>query len=509
MFSFLRLATRLLLVLLLSQGLFACEDTTVEPGQNGTLEGVVLDGVNNQPVANAAITTNPATSSYTTDAQGRFSIASVPLGKYALSIRKTDYKQETVNVQVNQNTPTEVKIILERSTGSNKRPNVPASPTPADRATNQPTSVTLRWRSTDPDGKSDTLRNDVILYESGSTDRRQLLSNSRDTTVVANNLKYNTTYFWQVTVRDKAGETVKGDIWSFQTRAQPDNRFLFAREENGNTDVYSSDETGANLLRLTSSAFVETAPQLSPNRDRVAYTSNATGQFQIYTMNRDGSDARQVTLIPVDGYFNQGIGYRWSPDGAQLLYSSYNKLYRINRDGTGLTLLATAPQDRHFRECDWTAQGNRIIVQTVGVSVYDSELYLLNADGSNRTLLVSNLPGRLDSPSFSIDGRRVLYTRDLDGYEDATGRQLNAHIFTQNLDGSGLVDVSAGPGGTTTTSKANGFNDVVPRYAPDGSKIIFAQVNNVNRSIPDIYTVDLDGRNRTRLFQNATLSDWK
>lgn len=509
MFSFLRLATRLLLVILFAHSLVACEDTTVEPAQNGIVEGIVLDGTTNQPVANAAITTNPASSSYTTDAQGRFSIPGLSIGKYALSIRKTDYKQETVNVQVNLSTTTEVKVILERASGSNRRPNLPNTATPTDRATNQPTSLTLRWRVTDPDGKSDTLRNDVILYESGSTDRRQLLSNSRDTSVAVTNLKYNTTYFWQVTVRDKAGEVVRGDVWTFQTRPQPDTRFLFAREENGNTDIYSADETGANLLRLTSSPFIETAPQLSPNRDRVAYTSNATGQFQLYTMNRDGSDARQVTLLPVDGYFNQGIGYRWSPDGAQLIYSSYNKLYRINRDGTGLTLLATAPADRHFRECDWTAQGNRILVQTVGISVYDAEIYLMNADGSNRTQLIGNLPGRLDSPSFSVDGRRVLYTRDVDGFDDATGRQLNAHVFTQNVDGTGTLDVSAGPGGTTGAGKPTGFNDVVPRYAPDGSKIIFVQVNNVNRSTPDVYTMDLDGRNRTRLFQNATLPDWK
>ena len=509
MLSYLRLAARLLMVVLCVQALLGCEDTTIEPSQNGALSGVVLDSKDNQPLANVAITTNPATSSYTTDAQGKFDIPNLAVGKYALSIKKTDYKQETVNVQVNLDATTEVRIILEKSVGSNRRPNVPASPRPADKAPDQNTSLTLKWRVSDPDGKSDTLRSDVLLYESNSTDRRQLLTNSRDTLVTVTNLKYNTTYFWQVTVRDKAGETVRGDVWSFQTKSQPDNRYLFARTENGNTDIYSSDETGANLFRLTSSPFIETAPQLSPNRDRVAYTSNATGQFQLYTMNRDGSDSRQVTLQPVDGYFNQGIGYRWSPDGAQLIYSSYNKLYRINRDGTGLTLLATAPANRHFRECDWTALGNRIAVQTVGVSIYDAEIYLLNADGTNPTLAVSNQPGRLDSPSFSVDGRRLLYTRDLDGFEDGTGRQLNAHVISQNLDGTGVIDVSAGVSGTTTSGKPLGYNDVLPRYAPDGARIIFVQINNVAQSVPEVWVMDLDGRNRVRLFQNATLPDWK
>ncbi|GAB2794508.1 TolB protein [Hymenobacter luteus] len=507
--ALLRTKLSVLVAFVLCLCLWSCEETTIEPTQNGSLTGTVTDSRDNSPIANAVITTTPATSSITTNAQGQFQLAGLVVGKYTLNVKKADYKTEAVNVQVNLSTATDVKVVLEKASGSNRRPNAPANPSPATQATGQPVNLTLRWRVTDPDGKSDSLRNDVILYEGNSTDRRQLLNNSKDTAVVVTGLRFNTTYFWQVTVRDVAGEVVKSDVWSFQTRAQPDNRYLFVREENGNTDIYSSDDTGANLLRLTSSPFIETAPQLSPNRDRVAYTSNATGQFQLYTMNRDGSDVRQVTLLPVDGYFNQGIGYRWSPDGAQLIYSSYNKLYRINRDGTGLTLLATAPANRHFRECDWTGQGNRLIVQTVGVSVYDSELYLYNADGSNPTLLVANLPGRLDSPSFSVDGRRVLYTRDLDAFDDGTGRQLNAHIFSQNLDGTGLIDVSAGQGSSGNSIKPIGFNDIVPRYAPDGSKIIFVQVNNVNRSVPDVFTMDLDGRNRTRLFQNATLPDWK
>ncbi|RSK33983.1 carboxypeptidase regulatory-like domain-containing protein [Hymenobacter metallilatus] len=509
MLSLLRNAIGAVVCGVLCVSMWSCEDTTVEPNQYGQLLGTVLDSRDSKPIANAVITTTPATSSFTTDAQGKFTLPELVVGKYALSIKKTDYKTETVNVQVNLGANPEVKVVLEKASGTNRRPNPPSSPVPGDQALEQPTALTLRWRVTDPDGKSDSLRSDVVLYESNSANRLQVASNAKDTAAAVSGLRYNTTYFWQVTVRDKSGETVRGDVWSFRTKAQPDNRYLFARTTNGNTDIFSSDETGANLLRLTTSPFLETAPQLSPNRDRVAYTSNATGQFQIYTMNRDGSDSRQVTLLPVDGYFNMGIGYRWSPDGSQLIYSSYNKLYRINRDGTGLALLATAPADRHFRECDWTAIGNKIVVQTVGVSVYDSEIYLLNADGSGFSQAVGNLPGRLDSPSFSVDGRRLMYTRDLDGFNDGTGRQLNAHIVTQNLDGTGVVDVSAGPGGSTLAGKPLGFNDVVPRYAPDGSKIIFMQVNNVAQSVPDVYTVDLDGRNRVRLFQNAMLPDWK
>lgn len=481
--------------------LSACEENTVEPARYGALSGIVRDSRTNQPLANAVITTNPATSSFTSDNEGRFSLPELTVGQFALSVRKTDYKTETLNVNVAEGPATNVEIRLEKST-SNQRPNAPSRPEPANGASAQPTALTLRWHATDPD-RGDSLRYDVVLFESNSAVRQQLLAASRDTTVTVTGLKYNTTYFWQVTVRDKAGETTRGDVWTFQTQAFPELRYLFTREVNGNTDIYATDAVaGGTLVRLTTSAFVETAPQLSPTRDRIAYTSNATGQYQLYTMNRDGSDARRITTIPVEGYANNGLAYRWSPDGAQLIYARYDQLYRINRDGTGLTRLATAPDGRHFRELDWSVLSNKIVVQTVGPNVFDAELYQLNPDGTDLTRLLSNQPGRLDSPSYSIDGRQIMYTRDLSGIDDPTGRQLNAHIFVQRPDGTGLLDLSA--------HKPAGTNDLNPRFSPDGAKIIFVNAANDNIAPPEVWVMDAaDGTHRTRLLLNAAYPDWK
>ncbi|MBJ6107398.1 carboxypeptidase regulatory-like domain-containing protein [Hymenobacter sp. BT523] len=457
------------------------------------------------PIANASVTTNPATSSFVTSATGKFQIDNVPTGRLAITVTKTDYQQVVANVTVSEGQTADVTVVLSKSTAA--APSPPNRPTPANQATGQPTDVTLKWRPVNATA-SDSLRYDVVLYESNSTSQRALLTNSRDTTVVATGLKFNTTYFWQVTVRNPAGASAKTDIWSFQTRALPNNRFLYARTVAGNTDIYSSDNLGGDLIRLTTATTVETAPQLSPNRDVIAYASNASGQYQLYTMNRDGSNQRQITTLAAEGYNNAGIGYRWSPDGAQLIYAHYDQLYRINRDGTGLTLLATAPAGRHFRECDWTAEnGGRLVVQTVGANVYDAELYLYNVDGTNPVLFVSNLPGRLDSPSFSVNGLSVLYSRDVAGFNSPTGRQLDGHLFLQRIDGSATVDVTAGT--TGTSGKPIGTNDIQGRISPDGFRVIFVNRLNDDLSAPEVWTMDLDGRNRGKLFSNAFLPDWK
>ena len=485
--------------------LSGCEDATIQPTTYGSLVATVLDARTNQVLPNSGVTTNPASGSYVTDIQGKVLIEQLPSGLVAVTARRPGYTQLTINVAITSGQTQSIVLQLEKPTNASP-PNAPVRPGPISGATGQPSDVALSWH---PNGatKADSLRYDVVLFESNNLNQRTLLSNSKDTVVTATGLLYNTTYYWQVTARNPAGASARGPVWSFQTGALPDNRFLFARTSAGNTDVYSSDNTGGSLVRLTHSAAVETAPQLSPLRDIVAYTSNATGQYQLYTMNRDGSNQRQITALSVEGYSNAGVGYRWSPDGAQLIYAHYDQLYRINRDGSGLTLLATAPTGRHFRECDWTAQGNRLVVQTIGANPYDSELYTYNADGTNPVLLVSNLPGRVDSPSFSIDGRSVVFTRDVDGFNSATGRQLNAHVFITRLDGSSTVDVTGGA--LSTNTKPVGTNDLTPRYSPDGFRLIFVNRVNDDLSPPEVWTMNLDGTSRTKLFNNGFLPDWK
>lgn len=498
----------LLLLLVWALLLTACEETLVEPAYFGSVTVTVLDARTNQVLPNTAISTNPATGSYATDAQGKVLITDVPAGTVSIIARRAAYDQLVSSVTVTQDQTQSVVLLLTRSSGA-APPSGVSRPTPATGSTGQPPSLTLGWHPVNA-AKDDSLRYDVVLFESNNLNQRSLLTNAKDTTVAATGLLYNTTYYWQVTARNLAGATTRGPIWSFQTAALPDNRYLYARTVSGNTDIYSSDAQGTGLLRLTSAATVETAPQLSPNRDLIAYASNANGQFQLYTMNRDGSGQRRITTLSAEGYNNAGVGYRWSPDGAQLIYAHYDQLYRINRDGTGLALLATAPAGRHFRECDWTVQnGGRLLVQTMGVNPHDSEIYLYNVDGSNPVQVVGNLPGRVDSPSFSIDGTTFVYTHDVAGFSSVMGRQLDTHIFLQAVNGSSLIDITLGAGATGTGSKPTGTNDLTPRYSPTGFQLIFVNRDNDDIAPPEIWTCDLNGRNRTRLFTNAFLPDYK
>lgn len=492
---------KLICLFLLTISLTSCNEETVEPQGGGAIRGVVLDAETNAPVSTASITTNPATSAVITDQEGNFSITDISTGDYTVTVQKLGYKTKSVSVAVKNLKNSNITIVLEEAAGGGRAPGKAAGPSPESGTTAQPVNITLKWKAPQANS-SDTLTYDVYLYESGNTEKKRIAEGIADTSAVAKNLKYNTTYFWQVVVKDQSGRTANGEVWSFTTLAIPNARYLFARITDGEFNIYRSDGTEANTFQLTYGAGREWWPLLNPKRDVIAYSSNATIEPQIYTMNLDGTDQKKITSVPVAGYHNQGIGFVWSPDGGQLIYPHYDKLYRIERDGSGLVTLATAPANRHFRMLDWTDRGNKILAQTTGANINESEIYIMDSNGANMTLLVENLPGRVESPVFSIDGKSILYTWDVSGFENAEGRQLDARIYRTTISGSSHLDLSA--------YKPAGTNDLYPRYSPTGDKIIFVNTPNDGFGPFDIYVMDAaDGKNRTKIFSNATMPDWK
>jgi TolB protein len=100
-----------------------------------------------------------------------------------------------------------------------------------------------------------------------------------------------------------------------------------------------------------------------------------------------------------------------------------------------------------------------------------------------------------------------LYTRDANGSSFANGRQLDARIYTQRLDGTGVIEVTIS--GSSPNAKIPGTNDINPRYSPDGYSIIFINQANDNLTPGDVWTIEATGANRQKQFTNAALPDYK
>ena len=480
--------------------LTACREDTIELQTFGSLVGSVFETGENLAIEGVSISTTPATSSILTDEFGRFELDNIEVGTYTVRAQKDGFKTVIESITVFENKVANVIIQLETDSLTNALPLMPNTPSPSDNSLAQPVDVMLSWNAEDPD--QDELRYDILLCNGNETNCEIVVMDHPENFIELKDLDYHTVYFWQVVAKDNYSE-ISSSIWSFETNEFPNNRFVYAKKVVDEYQIFSSNEEG-DLIQLTSGAGSSWRPRISPNREQIAFLSNQGIDTHIFVMNRDGSNLRQATRdLPIRGYNNMEIDFSWSPDGTELLYMNNANLFRIRPDGTGLNHVAEAPQGFTFSEVDWTGQQDLIVARVTGSNSYESDIFLINEEGEYVQQIFSDIPGATGGLQFSTDGNLVLYTHDVSGFENETGRLLNSQIFLRDLITNTTTNISE------LSNKELGTNDLDPRFSPDGSKIIFVNTNNDGISRKQIVVMDIDGLSRTMLFDNATMPDWR
>jgi len=487
-------------------GIGACEKDKIDVQEFGAVTGIVLDATTNLPIVAANISTNPASASILSDADGKFTITQVPIGSVVVTAQKDQYATGTSKVSVMANQTTDV-VILQAPLDPSQHVVKFSNPKPANESVDQPRlDLTLAWQVADNAG-FDSLRFDVIIFESQGLEQYTVASGIADTFTVVEVLDFAKTYYWQVVAKENDLELSRSTIWTFGTLPFPDVPFYYAQKVNGAYEIFNSDstftDTTAPIIQLTNFTGARTwNPQLNPDRDLIAFTSDHEGPMHIYHMKRDGSDLKKVTTLPNVSYNNKGLGYCWAPDGESILYCYYDKLYKITKNGSWTTEVSVAPAGMNYRNCNWNGHTNKIIVQATKQMVYESEFYVMSADGSNFQLFLEDWPGRMDDPSFSIDGSSVLFSWDADGYNSADGRMLNSRIYTISTDTihADTLDMSEG--------KADGTNDMNPRFSPDGAWVVFVNQSNTGLGPTVAWVMDFEGGSRQPIIDNAETPFW-
>jgi Tol biopolymer transport system component len=266
------------------------------------------------------------------------------------------------------------------------------------------------------------------------------------------------------------------------------------------------------------------APARGSFNGKLAFSSDRHNSgLSIWTMNVDGSSVTRLTTdkartanLPPFVHVREDSP-SWSPDGTRIAFisnrNSIFSLYVMNADGTNPSLITDRVPS--LLSAVWSPDGQRIAV--VGGTLFAadtgngvSDIYLINVNDGTLTKLTNDSGFNLN-PAWSPDGRQIVFSSN----RDADGR---SKLWVMNADGSSqrrLTDVH-------NAANPIFYGDTTPSWSPDGTKILFTGSRDFNGTrncfsvnCSEIFVMNSDGTNdgaitndpnRGGVFQNPRWS---
>jgi Tol biopolymer transport system component len=262
----------------------------------------------------------------------------------------------------------------------------------------------------------------------------------------------------------------------------PDGRKIaFVSGRDGNREIYVTNADGSGRRNLTRNPAADFAPGWSPDGRKIVFESDRDRNAEVYVMNADGSGQRNLTR---NGLLDENPA--WSPDGRKIAFigsrDHNSDVYVLNADGSGQRRLTRGMGPAFQRQgaicCftrppspAWSPDGHRIAF--LGKPRGDWNVYVMNADGSDRRRLTHNV--RRTAPAWSPDGRTIAFVTFTD-------------VYVMNAEGTEQRNL------TRSTAYAG-----EPAWSPDGRRIAFRSTRDGNA---EIYVVNADGSELRRLTRD-------
>ena len=244
-------------------------------------------------------------------------------------------------------------------------------------------------------------------------------------------------------IADKVYELIAGTPGDFS------GRIAYIEETGRGKDKISRlkvmDADGENARTITEVAGSIFSPAWSPDASRIAYTVQRDKSYPlIYVQNVSGGAATVVTP-----YKGSNLSPSFSPDGSKILFSSSFEgsadIYEMNAGGGNLKKLTNWPSSEV--QPNYAPDGKSFVFVSDRAGFNKPQIYRYEF-GSGRTTKVSN-SGYATSPQFSSDGTQIAF---LNGRSAAIMNSNGA--VTANLGSTGI--------------------DEAPSFSPNGKRVVYA-----------------------------------
>src|SRR5690606_33600186 len=243
-------------------------------------------------------------------------------------------------------------------------------------------------------------------------------------------------------------------------------------------------------------------PRKNNTAKKIAYLKTFNGQTHLFTANLDGLQEQRISQTPINGFKIEHLSFAWNKDGSELIFPSFDKLYKVNANGTGRTQIYQTLNGHFISKCAWSNDGSKIAIITNDINGYQAKIIILDRNGNYIDTILENKQGAIGGLDFDATGSRLVYTHDVSGNQDWQYRQIDARIFIYNFNNKTHKELSS------ISLKPVGNIDIDPIFSPNSAEIFFTSTSNDNISVRNIYKIDLnDDDVRTLIINNAEMVD--
>ncbi|WP_245593131.1 TolB family protein [Deinococcus frigens] len=190
-------------------------------------------------------------------------------------------------------------------------------------------------------------------------------------------------------------------------------------------------------ISLEALAALPTVAALNVSRggDQVAFYADWTGRFELYTLNLETRQRRQLT----DGQAPKAIraGFVWAADDSRIFFSRDHNgderqaLFDLNLESGEAKALQHDPQSMDY-VADAHPDGQRLLINSTRGGQMNVHVYDLSKEGEDAWTALTALPNSTQAAAWSPDGTRLTLTTN----ESADLRNTDGYVL--NADGSGL-----------------------------------------------------------------------
>ena len=247
-------------------------------------------------------------------------------------------------------------------------------------------------------------------------------------------------------------------------------RILFQSNESGKWQIYVMDENGKNIRQITMESSNNNFLDWSPDNKKIAFVSDRTGNEEIFVMNANGTNQKQLTFTHA-----RNIHPYWSPNGDKIFFNSTRddanafEIYVMNPDGSHVKRITHSADDETCARL--STSGDRIVFLKNNEHGLD-DVFIMNLKDSSQQN-ITNTPTTDGWPCWLAGGNKILYSAREEG---------RYKIFLYDLQ-------------TRTTRRLT--NPPPPSYdaratiTADGKKIVFNRQTDGIKNTIGIYVLDL------------------